>query len=150
MTMQPFRLTPITTKLGEIPWLTDAPAEELDLIDAHTTLGSVPASTMLCGEGQPGLEAFVIVTGEATVIAEGDEVARLGAGDFCGEMALIQGTVRSAHVVALTPMHLLTMTKADFDVLLEDSPTVNHQVMTSMASRLDNANHLRSTPHSKG
>jgi CRP/FNR family transcriptional regulator, cyclic AMP receptor protein len=144
--MNPFEMEPITTKLGEIPWLRDVSAEERELIERHTTSLAAPASKMLCGEGQPGLDAFIIVTGDAAVIADGRQIAQLTTGDFCGEMALIQGTVRSAHVVALTPMHLLSMSKAEFDLLLRDSPAVNHQVLQSMAHRLDDANHSTRRP----
>jgi CRP/FNR family transcriptional regulator, cyclic AMP receptor protein len=139
--MQPFELKPITSKLGEIPWLRDVPADECELIEHNTTMLAAPASKILCGEGQPGLDAFIIVSGAAAVIADGRQIAQLTTGDFCGEMALIQGTVRSAHVVALTPMHLLSMSKEEFDLLVRDSPTVNRQIMQSLASRLDDADH---------
>jgi CRP-like cAMP-binding protein len=137
--VQPFELSPITTKLGEIDWLSGVPDEELALIDRHTTLGAVPASRMLCGQGEPGLEAFIVLTGEAAVIADGHTIARLVSGDFCGEMALVRETVRSAHVVALTPMHLLAMSKADFDLLRRESPTFSQQVKATMAIRLPDA-----------
>jgi CRP-like cAMP-binding protein len=132
-----FRPNPIATKLDEIPWLSDAPADERELIDHHTTLAVVPATTMLCCQGEPGLEAFIILSGEATVVANGQTIGRIRDGDFCGEMALARHTVRSAHVVALTPMRLLAMSIPEFNILFRESPAINQRVTQTMDLRLE-------------
>ena len=59
---------------------------------------------MLCKEGQLGSEFFVIVEGEADVTKEGTHLATLGAGDFFGEIALIERSKRIATVTAKTPL----------------------------------------------
>ena len=58
-------------------------------------------------EGSPGRETFVIVSGEASVSVRGEEVARIGSGEFFGETAVLAAGPRTATVTALTPMHLL-------------------------------------------
>jgi potassium-dependent mechanosensitive channel len=64
----------------------------------------VPAGTVLCREGEIGREFFVIVDGEAAVTRRGRRLVTQRAGDFFGEIALLENVHRTATVTARTPL----------------------------------------------
>ena len=87
-------------------------------------------------EGQPGREFFVIIEGDAAVRQGDREINRLGAGDFFGEIALVEDRPRTATVVAETPIRALVITDRSFRTLLERSPEIEGKVMSARAARL--------------
>ena len=74
--------------------------EEIERIAAMAEPRSVDAGTEVTREGEEGLEFFVVVEGDAIASVDGDEIGRIGAGGFFGEMALIDGGERVATVTA--------------------------------------------------
>ena len=87
-------------------------------------------------EGNPGREFMVIIEGEATVVRGGEEINRLGAGDFFGEIALLEDRPRTATVTAETPIRALVITDRSFRTLLEHSPQIEDKVQSARAARL--------------
>jgi CRP-like cAMP-binding protein len=131
-----------SVKLAMLPWLQGAPADELETIERNTTARLIPPGKDLCRQGERGWdEAFIIIHGEAAVLVDGQAIARLTAGDICGEMALLLDHARSATVIAVTPLNVLVMTRPQFDQILAKAPTVTSTMMTTLASRLDETNH---------
>jgi CRP-like cAMP-binding protein len=134
-------------QLATLPWLQGAPEHELEVIETNSTPQLIATGKDLCRQGERGWdEAFIILHGEAAVIVDGEAIARLRPGDICGEMALLGGGERSATIIAVTPMNVLQMTRPQFDHILANAPTVNDTMLTTLAHRLDEANH-RSTSH---
>jgi CRP-like cAMP-binding protein len=101
-------------------------ADEIDLAEGKE----------LTVEGQPGREFFVIIEGDAAVRQGDREINRLGAGDFFGEIALVEDRPRTATVVAETPIRALVITDRSFRTLLERSPEIEGKVMSARAARL--------------
>jgi CRP/FNR family cyclic AMP-dependent transcriptional regulator len=101
-------------------------ADEIDLSEGKE----------LTVEGQPGREFFVIIEGDAAVRQGDREINRLGAGDFFGEIALVEDRPRTATVVAETPIRALVITDRSFRTLLERSPEIEEKVMSARAARL--------------
>ena len=85
-------------------------------------------------EGQPGREFFVIIEGDAVVRRGDREINRLGAGDFFGEIALVDDRPRTATVVAETPVRTLVITDRAFRTLLDRSPEIESKVMSARAA----------------
>jgi CRP/FNR family cyclic AMP-dependent transcriptional regulator len=96
----------------------------------------VEAGRVLCTEGRPGNEFFVIAAGRAEATLRGEHLAYLGAGAFFGEMSLIDRGPRSATVTATTPMHLFVLDGRSFLGLLADHPAVARKIMRGLAERL--------------
>jgi len=91
-------------------------------------------------QGDAGDSLFIIVEGVVAVRVKTDEgkikeVARLGAGDFFGEMALLTGEDRTATVVAIVDTYLFELTKADIRPLIIKQPEVSERVSKVLASR---------------
>jgi CRP-like cAMP-binding protein len=76
-----------------------------------------------------GVGFFVIVEGEASVSVDGREVARLGPGDFFGELALISRELRTATVTAETELRCLVLAFWDFRSFAKDNPDVSWKMM---------------------
>jgi CRP/FNR family cyclic AMP-dependent transcriptional regulator len=71
---------------------------------------TVPEHWALLIENTPADKAYLILSGEVSVRRQGEEVARLGVGEVIGEMALVNHKLRSATVVAETPLEVLHFT----------------------------------------
>lgn len=96
----------------------------------------VEPGEVLCAEGRPGAEFFVIVDGRAEATRDGQHQVFLGPGAFFGELALLDHGPRSATVRAMTPMHLLVLDARAFLGLLADHPPVARKVTRGLAERL--------------
>ena len=91
-------------------------------------------------QGDRGDSLFIIVEGVVSVqvvTEEGKnkEVARLGAGNFFGEMALLTGEDRTATVVALVDTYLFELTKTDIKPLIEEEPEVSEMISKVLTQR---------------
>ena len=89
----------------------------------------------------PGQVLYVILTGKVKISVtspDGQEVslALLSAGDYFGELALLDGQPRSASAVALEPAETLTLQRADFLKAVLRHPRIAVQVMNVLSRRL--------------
>jgi putative ABC transport system ATP-binding protein len=79
-------------------------------------------------EGDVGKELFLISDGEVAVERAGQEIARLGSGEFFGELALLSGERRNATVTAKRPSDTYVLDKPDFDEAIEASQSFRDQL----------------------
>ena len=138
--------------LAEIPLLRGCSRRDLVMVDRCTTRVDLEPGATLCQEGRLGREAFLIVDGEADVVVGSVIVARLAAGDICGEMALLDRTARTATVTALTPMTVLAMSRGEFDTLVGSASSFTRRLLHTTAARLRDADrtiaeHARDDAH---
>jgi CRP/FNR family transcriptional regulator, cyclic AMP receptor protein len=94
------------------------------------------AGQVLCHQGEVGLACYVIVEGEVDVVVRHRVIARVGAGQTVGEMALLDGRPRSATVIARSQLHLLVIDADRFSHLLADSPTVTRGLLQELSGRV--------------
>ena len=91
-------------------------------------------------EGESGVGFFVIADGSARVEVRGERVNTIGPGAAFGEVALLDPVgVRSASVVAESPMRVFGLTSWQFTPLLEQNPTMAVKVAKDLARRLREA-----------
>ena len=88
-------------------------------------------------EGTAADAFFVVVSGTAEVLVEGDVRATLGPGDHFGEIALMQGADRTATVRAAADLSLLALSPGDFRDVVEANPSIAWKVMESLSERLE-------------
>jgi CRP-like cAMP-binding protein len=100
-------------RLRAIPVFASLDSQTLRGIATFATESSVPAGKHLVNEGDYAYEFMAIEEGEADVLRGGEKVATLGPGDFFGEIAVLEKTLRTASVVARTPMRLVTLSHWD-------------------------------------
>jgi CRP-like cAMP-binding protein len=108
--------------LARLDRFKDLSDDEVRLVVQKATYLTVPEHWALMVEQTPADKAYLILDGEVSVRRHGDEVARLGAGELIGEMALVNHKLRSATVVAETPLEVLHFTDETVDELAEAIP----------------------------
>jgi putative ABC transport system ATP-binding protein len=86
-------------------------------------------------EGEPGEDFFLISDGEVDVVRADHEVARLGRGDFFGEVALISGEPRNATILATEPLDTFVLGKSDFQSAIDSSAPFRDQLYRVYFSR---------------
>jgi CRP/FNR family cyclic AMP-dependent transcriptional regulator len=108
--------------LKQIPLFSDlAPDEIVDVLRIARVVTFAPGK-LLCTRGEQGDCAYVIEQGEAAVRAVDEHgklvvIARVGAGEILGELALVDGHPRSADVVAVTEVRGYRIDRVEFDAL---------------------------------
>ena len=94
---------------------------------------------LMAEEGERGRTFFVIESGEAAVLVNGNEVRRLGPGDSFGEMALIDKSARSATVRADTEVRGYQLPVWSFRTIVERHPEMIWALLASLAQRVRDA-----------
>ena len=84
--------------------------QEVARISAAGTAVTVPQGWSPIWEKTPADKAYVILDGTVSVRVKGGEVAQLGPGEIFGEAAIVNHSLRTASIVALTPLELIHFT----------------------------------------
>ena len=87
-------------------------------------------------QGQVGTGLFVIVAGAARVVRGGEELDRLGPGDYLGELAVIDRMPRMASVFAVGPMTCLALASWDLFRRVDGDPELVHSLLRGLALRV--------------
>ena len=84
-------------------------------------------------QGVIGDSFYVVLTGQAKVVANGRTLHRLLPGDHFGEISLLDGGERTASVVAETPMTLLEIMQKQFFSMLTKDPETTVALLEGIA-----------------
>lgn len=112
----------LVAALRALPLLAEASDAELRTIAAAGRLVTVPQGWSLIWERTPADKAYVVLSGEVDVRRDKQVVARLGAGDVVGEVAIVQHRLRTATVVAASPLEVLHFTREAVEQLYAGVP----------------------------
>ena len=126
-----------SNRLASVAIFSDLTKSELDKVARWTDEVSVPEGYELAREGQFAHEFFIIEDGAAAVVSDGERIAELGAGDFFGEIGLLETERRTATVVATTPMELIVMFEREFRQMEREMPSVATRVRSAIRARLE-------------
>jgi CRP-like cAMP-binding protein len=126
----------VVAKLGNVPIFSECSKRELALIARAAKEVTHRQGTMIAREGEKGIGLFLILEGECEVTIGGKRKAKLGPGDFFGEVALLDGGPRTATVTALTEVKLLGITGWVFRGLLMEHPSIALKTLEAVAGRL--------------
>ena len=111
-------------------------AEGMDRIAAAAVEVEFPAGHVINRQGEIGTGFFVIVSGGVRVVRDGAEVAKLGPGDFFGELSVLDGRPRIAQVIADEATTCLAIATWDFEAVLMAEPRVALAILRGLAGRL--------------
>ncbi len=88
-------------------------------------------------EGEKGVSFFLIIEGSVEIHRGSKTLAKLGAGQFFGEMALIDSSPRSATAIAGdASTRCLVMTSWTWDSFLQTKPKIAIALVKELARRL--------------
>ena len=100
---------------------------------------SFPAGAAITEEGEAGGRFYVLVEGEADVVIGNHVVKTVRAGDYFGEISLIDGSPRTATIVARSPVSTLSLSSWNFRPMLKEHPSIAEAVLLEMCRRLREA-----------
>lgn len=125
-----------TSRLAQVPIFSECTKRELTIIGRAAKEVSHREGTVIAREGERGVGLFLILEGQCKVSIGGKTKAKLGPGDFFGEVALLDGGPRTATVTALTPVRLVGITGWVFRGLLMEHPSIALKTLEAVAGRL--------------
>jgi CRP/FNR family cyclic AMP-dependent transcriptional regulator len=124
-------------ELARVNRFGDFTDEEIALVTEVARYLTVPENWALMVEQQPADKAYLILSGEVSVRRHGEEVARLGAGEVIGEMALVNHKLRSATVIADSPLEVLHFTAETVADLNAKIPHFRDALMGAVEERIE-------------
>jgi CRP-like cAMP-binding protein len=130
----------IVDALAGLSLFADLGRPQLRAVAHIFTEEAFPIGQRILRQGFAGTGFYVILDGEVAVRIDGTDRARLGKGDFFGEMSLLLGEPPVADVAATTPLRALHLGGPDLKAFLEQYPTVMYRMLQSVARRLRTAN----------
>ena len=102
-----------------------------------------PRGTVLFRQGDPAAEMYVIHRGSVVITAHAGLAEKvlttLGPGEFLGEMALLNGTVRTASATCVEDSLLLVIDARTFETMIRANAEVAVRMIQRMAARLADA-----------
>jgi len=125
----------------EIYIFSDLAQSEAEILAQHSQTRSYAAGTILFSEGDRGDAMYVIKEGDVKVFA-GDENGKevilqfLHAGDYFGEMALIDDAPRSASVMTMTPVKVMVVSKSAFMKFLASNEEIAFNLVRSLIRKV--------------
>ena len=135
---------------------------DLDFLTGTSLLSSIPSQSLfpllnclssrrldaeerLIVQGESGDRLFLVQEGECAVRVESDgeifQMARIRPGDVVGEMAVLTGEPRTAHVDALTPLKVWELLSDDFERVAAQYPDIRIFLTELITNRFENSPH---------
>ncbi len=125
-----------TELLQQVPLFSELDRRELETIARSMKERTYSAGETIANEGSGAIGFFVIAEGEASVSVRGEERGRLGAGDYFGEIALIDEGARSATVTAETDLRCYSLARWEFRPLARENASVSWKLLEGLAKKL--------------
>ena len=114
-------------------------SKEIAQISSHGRRVKLPQGWSPIFEDTPADKAYILLDGTVSVRRDGKELAQLGPGDIVGEAAIVGHTLRTASIVALTPLVAIHFTDTDVKALLEDLPSFREKLTAVVEERMKRA-----------
>ena len=122
--------------LGTAPVFEGLSYKELQELAKLADEMQVEAGRVLTRQGETGREFFVLMDGEVDIERGGQSIGTRGAGDFIGEIAILEDVPRTATVTAKTPVKFFVLTAQSFRSVVDRHPDVERKVLRALARRL--------------
>ena len=137
-----------SSRIAAIPFFADLPDDELAAVAAVASEAQVRSGRALAAEGRIGHSLFAIESGTADVVKAGETVGTVGPGDVVGEIAVYasppdrfappevaEGGLRTASVIATSPMRVIALYKRDVWELDKRAPGVTQRLRAVLDER---------------
>jgi CRP/FNR family transcriptional regulator, cyclic AMP receptor protein len=122
--------------LGSTDLFSSLSSRSLKTVAAGAKVIKHPAGQQLVTEGGEGVGFHLIVEGTVSVSIGGKPRAQLGAGEYFGEISMIDGGPRSATITTETPVTLIFLSSWNFRPMLEAEPEIARALLVVVCARL--------------
>ena len=128
-------------QLASVPLLAGIPDKvRRRLADIGKRLRFAPGDTIV-REGEGAIAFYIMLRGAARVEQGGTHIGSLTAGDFFGELALIEEHARTATIIATEETEVLGFTSWEFRALLDENPQIAVPMMHVLIRRIHRREH---------
>lgn len=133
--------------LQKVPIFSDLNGEIVADLGKRVWQRTAEAGSVIVSQEEQGDALFVIASGKVKVVLYGETgreiiLSMLGAGDFFGEMSLLDRQPRSANVVAVAESQLLGLDREAFQTHLTAHPSTGLAILAEMSRRLRHADEV--------
>lgn len=125
-----------TDLLARAPLFAGVDAEGIARIASRVVEVEFPKDHVIARQGDVGTGFFLVASGSVRVVRDGETIARLGPGDFFGELSVLDGQPRIAQVIADEPTVCLALASWDFEAVVKEQPAVALAILRGLAGRL--------------
>jgi CRP/FNR family cyclic AMP-dependent transcriptional regulator len=122
-----------TEVLGALPLFSQLGKRQVRRLARLATVVDYAPEEDIVRAGERGDSFYLLLEGRATVVGKSSP---LRAGDFFGEMALIDGGPRSATITAMTPVRAMKLPRRGFITALEQDVRIGLAIMAVLAERI--------------
>jgi CRP/FNR family transcriptional regulator, cyclic AMP receptor protein len=131
--------------LAEVPLFQLLDADERAALAAKVDAIRAPAGKVLFNYGDPGDSLYIVREGEVEIFFKNDTGQRIvlersGAGDFFGELSLIDAGPRTASALVTKDLHAVVVDREDIEALLKQHPAAAMDLLTATGRRLRDVN----------
>lgn len=127
---------PVITMLGSVDIFEGFSKKELAALRDAARESVAGAGEVIVREGDTDRRFYLIVSGEAEVSVDGHLIRRLGAGDYFGEVSVIDGGERTATVTAAMPTTMLTLAHFNLKALIKEHPDTAYKLLIGLCGVL--------------
>jgi CRP-like cAMP-binding protein len=127
--------------LADIPLLEGLSEPELAIVGQRVRQRRYKEGDTIFHRNDPGIALYVILSGKVKIHNETPDgadciICILSEGEFFGELAVIDGTERSADATTIEPTELLMLTKDDLHDIIQRYPRISLRLLITLAGRL--------------
>jgi CRP-like cAMP-binding protein len=134
----------IVASLGHLALFADFITPQLEAVVDQFQEAFFADGTRILRQGLTGSGFYIVLDGECSILVDGQERARLGRGEFFGEVSVLLKDPPVADVVARGPMRCLVLSSSDAEGFFLANPRFMYRMLQAQARRLRNANRWRS------
>jgi len=122
--------------LARVPIFANCTAEEIAAVVGVAQESFFQPGQIIVTQGTPGQAFYLILSGSVEILRDDTSLGAFGAGDFFGEMSLLDQAPRSATIRAIEPTNCLMLSSWDFKALLERHPSIAIKLLEVLSRRL--------------
>ncbi len=131
----------ITETLGAIPLFAGLRPPELEVLAQRVRQRRYREGEAIFHRDDPGAALYVILNGRVKIHNEGPDgsdvlITVFSAGEFFGELSLLDGSERSADATTLEPTEMLILTRGELEQAIDRHPRIALNMLASLATRV--------------
>jgi CRP/FNR family transcriptional regulator, cyclic AMP receptor protein len=122
--------------LRRVPLFSALPGKQLAFVASRVDEVHVPAGRTLVEQGAGNHSLHIIAEGEVEVTVDGRRRRSMGAGEYFGEISMLDRCPATATVTATSPVHLLVLSHGQFRDAVKADPELTMAILATIAERL--------------